>query len=100
MTLYIQHPFQTYFDPSKITLNIQHSLGDAIGGLGCNLFIVNCFSPSYHLLVTQFIVNKVLIFCVNDVYPWGIALESHFSHFDIQIASKDKGHGLTPYFVL
>jgi hypothetical protein len=100
MTLYIPHPFKTYFDPSKITLNIQHSLGVAIGDLGYNVFIVIFFFPSYYLLVTQFIVNKVLIFCVNEVYPWRIALESHFSHFDVQTTSKDKGHGLTPYFVL
>jgi hypothetical protein len=43
-------------------------------------------------------VNKVLIFCVNEVYPWGIALEYHFSHFDIQIASKDKGHWFVTIF--
>lgn len=43
-------------------------------------------------------MNKVLIFSVNGVYPWGIALEYHFSHFDIQIASKDKGHWFDTIF--
>ncbi len=43
---------------------------------------------------------KVLIFCVNEVYPRGIALEYHFHILIFKSHQRIRGIGLTPYFVL